>query len=203
LAELAELLSFGIPLICDEVFASYVQPGVSGCSGWEVQSEGLVFTLDGLSKWAGLPQCKLAWTVVSGEKRKVEAALRQLEFVADAYLSANGLVQAALPTLLECAGRTQSSIAARVFDNLRLIDAELAGSPCTRLHSEGGWTALLQLPNTLDEEAWVSRLLDVGVGVQPGWFYDINRAPTIVLSLLTHPEQLKAAVSRIDTLVSL
>ena len=67
-----------------------------------------------------------------------------------------------------------------------MLVSELAGSPVTLLHLEGGWYAVLQLPAVRSEEAWVVGLVsEAGVLVQPGWFYDFAREPYAVVSLLT------------------
>ena len=51
--------------------------------------------------------------------------------------------------------------------------------------SHGGWTALLEVPRVIDEDAWVSALaLEAGVLVQPGYFYDLADGGTLVLSLI-------------------
>src|SRR5206468_397964 len=60
-AEVAELARLGRPLISDEVFLDYG----SGASLVNMR-ECLTFSMNGLSKSAGLPQMKLGWIVVSG-----------------------------------------------------------------------------------------------------------------------------------------
>jgi alanine-synthesizing transaminase len=51
---------------------------------------------------------------------------------------------------------------------------------------EGGWSAILRLPDTLDEYEFVLALLEEdSVLVQPGFFYDFEDDGYLVLSLLT------------------
>lgn len=195
--ELDALMQLGLPIIVDEVFAGYLHTDVEeGCSGWAAQN-GLVFVLDGLSKWAGLPQAKLAWTIVQGDPHLRALALERLEFIADTYLSPNGFVQAALGGLLAAAERTHDSIHTRVCSNLAALDRLLVGSAANRLHLEGGWSSVLRLPGVLPENEWCERFLELGVGVQPGWFFDFGFEPTIVISLLPPAADFELAIGKL------
>jgi DNA-binding transcriptional MocR family regulator len=55
---------------------------------------------------------------------------------------------------------------------------------CTVLRSDGGWHAVLQVPTFESEEALVLRLLDAGVLIHPGFFFDFARESFLVVSLL-------------------
>jgi alanine-synthesizing transaminase len=62
--ELERLAGYGLPLISDEVFASYAHvEGVLPTLGGN--GRVLTFVLDGLSKSAGMPQMKAGWIRVS------------------------------------------------------------------------------------------------------------------------------------------
>jgi alanine-synthesizing transaminase len=203
-SQLTALHELGLPLIADEVFADFcAHPAAESCSAWSSSDRGLVFILDGLSKWAGLPQCKLAWTVVAGEPAQRDNALRRLEFVADAYLSPNGFTQAAIGELLEAGRVTNRALKQRLAVNLMRLDHSVTGSVVTRLHYEGGWSAVLRLPAVLDEQAWLERCFAAGVGVQPGWFFDFGFSPVVILSLLPEPAVFQAGVERLIALVEL
>ena len=68
----------------------------------------------------------------------------------------------------------------------------------TRLDAEGGWYAVLRLPNVRTEEDWVVGLLgERDVLVQPGWFYDFGTEPYAVVSLLTRETVFRDGVGRI------
>ncbi len=202
--ELEQLLRLDIPLICDEVFAPYLverrRPGIT--SMLAAGSRGLTFVLDGLSKRAALPQVKLAWIAVQGEPKLRAAALRRLEFIADAYLSVNGMVQQQTRALLELSKRRRDQVARRVVTNLRRLDALLFETEVTHLDWEGGWSAVLRLPDVCSEDAWLSRFEDAGVRVQPGWFYDFEFGPLCVISLLERPERFERAISRLVKVVA-
>jgi hypothetical protein len=47
------------------------------------------------------------------------------------------------------------------------------------------------------EQEWVQALLQDGVIVQPGWFYDFAEEPIVVVSLLTPPDEMRAGADKI------
>jgi hypothetical protein len=196
--EYERLRQLGLPLISDEVFFEYphrtdvvrhsVLTGVSAPSVSEAGAVGLCVALDGLSKVAGLPQLKLGWMTFGGEPRHIVEARERLDFILDAYLSVSGPVQLALPELLELGRETRTLIQRRLSENLCTLDSRIAQAPLSRLHADGGWCACLALPSFRSEEDWVTGLLaDESVLVQPGWFYDFERGPVCIVSLLTSP----------------
>jgi alanine-synthesizing transaminase len=176
--ELEPLTRFGLPIISDEVFREYpVDPPGDALFSLLGVPDAAVFTLNGLSKSAGLPQMKLAWIIASGP---VDEAMRRLEMIADTYLSAGTPVQLALPKLLELRKPVQEQIIARCKANLR----HLQSSGLHVLKVEAGWHAVV----AKDESDAVALLRDHDVLVQPGYFYDFERSGHIVLSLLTPSE---------------
>jgi len=184
--ELAFLSSLG-PLVCDEVFGSYVfreRAHRVDCAA-RTARQGLVFSLGGLSKLVGLPQMKLAWIIVGGADALVADALDRLAWIADAYLSLATPVQHALPTLLDCGEASRTAIASRVRRNLQMLDAAVKGTAVTRLDVEGGWYATLRLPHVRSEMEMTLRALDRGVYVHPGSFFDFEDEAYVVVSLLT------------------
>ena len=193
-----------LALICDEVFADYAYgedaarlPSPAGTD------DVLTFTLNGLSKVAGLPQMKLGWIVVSGPAEERAAAVARLEVIADTYLSVGTPVQLALPHLLTGSEAVRAQIRARVAGNRRHLDAALTGDlPAHALPAEGGWYAIVRLPAVRSEEEWALTLLDHdNVLVQPGYFYDLPFAPALVLSLLPAPDVFAYGVACLVRLV--
>ena len=197
--ELDALGSLGLPVLSDEVFARFpLREDNRRCvSALEEHSAPLVFSLGGLSKLAGLPQMKLAWMAVGGERARVDAAMARLEVVADAFLSVGTPVQLALGGLLACRGVAERSIRLRTKANLAYARAAVAGSPASLLDLEGGWYATLRLPRTESEEAWVLALLEHDVYVHPGHFFDFEEEAYIVVSLLTPEATFEEGVNRI------
>jgi aspartate/methionine/tyrosine aminotransferase len=184
---LASAARAGLAVISDEVFRDYaLSPAPDSVRSLDGATEGLVFTLNGLSKTAGLPQMKLAWMTASGNAGLVDAALARLEIIADAYLSAGTPIQCALEKLLPLRHEIQAQILTRLRQNL----ATLGRSGIRHLPVEGGWTAVI----TADAE----RLLqERNVLIQPGYFYDFESSAYSVVSLLTKPETFAAGIAAI------
>lgn len=148
----------------------------------------LTFGLGGLSKLAGLPQLKLGWTVVSGPPALADEALERLTLLADTFLSVGSPVQAAAPRLIADSAAFRRAVAARVAENAAALRAlRHAGSTWQPLPLDGGWVQALRVPEAPGEEALCLALLDRGVVVQPGFFYDFPVGRWLVVSLLPEP----------------
>jgi alanine-synthesizing transaminase len=189
-AELEALAELGLPLLSDEVFAHYeLERGHKPKTALH-GTEALTFCIDGLSKSAGLPQVKLSWLAASGPEAEVEEAMRRLSWLADTYLSVASPIQHALPFLLDRAASFREPLISRLRGNLQSLRAALAGSAASVLRAEGGWYAVLRLPDLASEEEWALGLLErCGVMAHPGYFYDFSgRAPHLIVSLLAPGE---------------
>jgi alanine-synthesizing transaminase len=206
--ELRELSGFcaahKLALIVDEVFLDYPAPTRAGSV---VSSAGnpdaLTFTLGGLSKACGLPQMKLSWIAVSGPEADVREALTRLEFIADAYLSVGTPVQQAAPALLALGAQVRDQIAERIDRNEQTIGAAVESVRGARLFPrDGGWYAVIGLPEGWEDEAFALRLLiEERVIVQPGYFFDYEDAQTAVVSLITPPDIFNAGAGKIADLL--
>jgi alanine-synthesizing transaminase len=176
-----------LPLISDEVFMDYgLCEGTRRVTSLIDRTDALSFSLNGLSKSAGMPQMKLGWIVINGPPDEIEAARRGLELIADTYLSVSSPCQAALPQLLNLGVHVRESIRRRTASNLAALQNLLQGSPAHPLYAEGGWSAIIQLPQTISEEDWAMRLLTRhAVIVQPGYLFDMPSEPFAVVSLIT------------------
>ncbi len=206
LAWIAELCRrFDLALIVDEVFSDYGKPPASAAAGTErvpsaaAHDAALTFVLNGLSKIVGLPQLKLAWVNVSGPQELARQALEGLEFIADAYLSVSTPVQLAAGVVLGQRKTVQAQIIQRLEDNSRSLGDALRALPsCRMLLREGGWYAIIRLPdNVSDEEICLSSMKEDGVLVHPGYFYDFPSGSHLVLSLLTPVAEFREGVSRL------
>jgi alanine-synthesizing transaminase len=192
----------GIPLISDEVFAEYplgegadIVPTLAG------SARGLGFSLSGLSKLTAMPQLKLGWIAVHGEKKLVAGAIERLEHVLDTYLSVSTPVQRVLPQLLIAGLDMREQIRMRIKGNFAALVEELRGSPVQPLHTEGGWSAILQLPRTRSEESWAMELLDrFDVAVQPGYFFDMASEAYAVVSLLSPADDFAKGIGAIKAI---
>ncbi len=177
----------GWALIADEVFLPYPLDGGPGNDTSFAATTGcLSFTLGGLSKSIGLPQAKLSWIVTSGPPEAVAGALEGLDYAADAYLTVSTPVALAAPRLLAEGAAVRSAIDGRCRANLGELRLAAAAHPSVDvLPCGGGWSAILRLPATEDEEALCLRLLtEHGVAVHPGLFFGFPSSVHPVLSLL-------------------
>jgi aspartate/methionine/tyrosine aminotransferase len=198
-AELEVLASVGVPIVSDEVFARFAlredaPPVVSALA----VSAPLVFALGGLSKTAALPQVKLGWIAVAGERARVAEALEALEVIADTFLSVGTPVQLAAADLLATRATAARAIATRTRRNLAQIARAVAGTAISLLDAQAGWYAVLRLPATETEEAWTVGFVERdAVYVHPGHFFDFEEEAYVAVSLLTPEATLAEGVRRI------
>ena len=196
-AEQDALAAHGIPIISDEVFLDYALEG-SGLTF--VREDVLTFTLGGLSKSAGLPHFKLGWIRVSGRGR--QEALGALELIADNFLSVATPVQVALPELLRLAPSIRGAISQRTRTNLRHLRDALREVPSARvLPVEGGWSAVIRVPRVMTDDELALALLEQGVVVQPGYFFDFESEGYVVVSLLTDEATFAEGVRRLADII--
>jgi len=202
--ELARLETFcraaDLALISDEVFAPYpFGPDAERvpCAAAAAADAPAVFSLGGLSKACGLPHLKVGWIAVAG--RQADRALNALELIADTYLSVSTPVQQALPELLQAGAAVRAAIAARVAANrATLMSALPAGSVCSVLPTEGGWSAILRVPASRPDSDWAIGLArDAGVLVHPGYFFEMRGGAFLVVSLLPAPETFANGIARV------
>ena len=187
-----------LALIADEVFFDYAH--LPGRKVSFAHNQGaLTFTLSGISKISCLPQMKLAWIVAGGPAELVHEAGRRLEVIADTYLSMNAVVQLAAPVLLEQRRRVQPQLAARIGENLRELDAQIARhSVASRLQIEAGWYAIVRVPAIRsDEDLAIQLLQSRSVLAHPGHFYDFPGEGHLVLSLITPQPEFAEGMRRI------
>jgi aspartate/methionine/tyrosine aminotransferase len=198
-SELSAMAELGIPLISDEVFSPFALVADATRISTILTAEGLlVFALGGLSKMLALPQLKLSWIAAGGPPAQVQDALARLELIADTYLSVPTPIQLAAPRLLDQKKFILTAIHERIDNALQTLCQRLEGSAATVLWVEGGWNAVVRLPNTRTEHEWaLALLIEDHVLVHPGWFYDFATEPFIVVSLLTPPTTLAEGISRL------
>lgn len=196
-----------IALISDEVFLDYrfeSQPrGVrvaAAQASLGPAARGLVFSLGGLSKAAGMPQVKAGWILAGGSPALVEEALPRLEWVADSFLSIGTPVQTGLRELLLSGDTVARQIRDRVIANHGILErslSRLAGVGVTPL--TGGWSACLRVPAVIPEEELVLSLLEkADVLVHPGFFFDFPFEAFLVVSLLCPDGEFREGVERLE-----
>lgn len=189
------LAARALPVISDEVFLDYPLEG----SGTTFASDDVLhFALGGLSKSAGLPHYKLGWIRVGGPAAARREAVAALELIADNFLSVATPVQVALPELLRIAPRIRAAISARTRENLETLKLIVTTkSEWQLLPVEGGWSAVIRVPQTRSDEELALDFLERGVVVHPGYFFDFERDGWFVVSLLTPPDVFREGLRRI------
>ncbi len=188
----AALGRLGLPLIVDEVFRPY-----RFVTDWsEPPGADLVFTLDGLSKRAAAPGLKLGWVAAWGQRDLVAEAMHRLEILADTFLSTNGPVQRALPSILQREEEVQALIQARLEETLCVVQDTLAGTALTFLAPQGGWSGIIRCPLVREESVWWEQLARRGVWLLPGEMFSLPLTPAFVVSLLTPPDQMRKGLAK-------
>jgi len=176
-----------LAIIEDEVFADFrfSMFGLKLNTPSSFEHQPLSFLLNGISKTLALPQMKLGWIIVEGDEVRKHEALQRLEILTDTYLSVNTPIQNALPKLFSLRKEIQEEIVQRVKTNYQFLQQTLLNSPCSILNAEGGWSAILRIPNTKSDEQFAIELLEQeNVLVYPGHFFDFDNEGYFVLSLL-------------------
>jgi alanine-synthesizing transaminase len=193
--------TYEMALIVDEVFLDYRASGrcADSCSA-VTNTAALTFTLSGFSKILALPQAKLSWIHVNGPEEIKEMAKQRLEFIADTYLSVNSMIQRAAASLFSSQKAVQQEILARIRVNETLLHLLMERSVCIR---EGGWYAIINLPETIgDEKCCLDLLKKFSVMVHPGFFYDFAEDNRIIVSLITPEEDFRQGLLLLDTYIN-
>jgi aspartate/methionine/tyrosine aminotransferase len=190
-------------LIADEVFGSYdFSSDTHRARIVTSQASIVLFSLNGISKLLGLPQFKISWIVVHGNSQLSHEALNRLDIIADTFLSVNTPAQEALPKLLEQSNFIGEQIRTRVHSNFHLLQRIFTDSSVSVFRAEGGWYAILQLPQFHSDGEWAVELLrQRNILVYPGHFFDMEQKSCMVLSLLPPSELYTDAVSQIKLFV--
>jgi aspartate/methionine/tyrosine aminotransferase len=189
----------GWTLIADEVFSDYKLDDRRAVTDLATHVDVPSFTLGGASKSLGLPQLKLGWMTIGGDRRTREEVRSRLELVADTFLSVNTPVQVAAPSLLREAAVVRAAIQARIRTNLAAARRIVADHPsCELLHTEGGWSAVIRVPAVRSEEDLVLGLLDrERILVHPGYFFDFRHEAYSIVSLLPQEDVFAPALNRV------
>jgi hypothetical protein len=96
----------------------------------------------------------------------------------------------AAPELLARGASVRRAIHARLRHNLARARDIAGGHPaCEVLRVEGGWSAIVRLPATRDEETFALELLhEHRILVHPGYYFDMPRGTFAVVSLLARED---------------
>ena len=90
----------------------------------------------------------------------------------------------------------QNEIGVRNFEFLKEHVGNVDG--CEVLAADGGWYAIVKIPNALSEEQWVLTFLNKDhVAVHPGYFFDFPTEAFIIVSLIPLTDTFGNGVKRI------
>lgn len=195
-------LRHDVILVVDEVFdACWEGPGPLPRPG-ALFPDVKCITLNGISKRFGSPDLKLAWAVLSGPQAWVDEVGERLELANDTFLSANSYSQFLLPELFEGFGPWQREMRDLLAHNRRAVEAWMGTQRRVEgLVPRGGIHGLwrFELPVEWDDEGWSMRLLDEGLALHPGYFYDVQEPGVwLVYSLLKEPRAFAQGLERLD-----
>ena len=188
-----------VPIVCDEVFADFVFPGIEDKASLVNNDSVLTFVLGGLSKTLALPQMKLSWIIVGGPGELENAACQRLEIIADTYLSVNAPVQNAVAGWLSRKEEFQGPVKQRTLENLRFLEEAVKTTKCRLLKPEGGWYAVIRIPpaGTSEEDLILQLLEKDHVFIYPGYFFDFSEEGFLVMSLLPPSDVFKEGIKRV------
>jgi hypothetical protein len=198
-AGLADLAAaHALPIIADEVFSEFVFDGLPPARPAQTNAR-LVFTLNGFSKLLALPGHKLGWIAVSGQEALVEKAVLALETMADTFLAASEVSQLAAPALLAQREPFLTTYRTAVARRAASTQQLLTGSALVSFNPpRGGFYLAIDVSRLTrnDENLALDLLLETGILVHPGWFYDIP-TPHLILSFLAEEDVLARELPRL------
>jgi len=159
-----------LALIIDAVFNAYSTAHTNRAHTDTVP----IFTLDGLSKSAGLPHIKVAWiNAVVPEKQK-RHIYDSLEYVLDSQLNCSYLSQALCARVLPRMGEFQEKIRERLKKNRGFLFDCFYKMGAKIIPSAGGWYQSFYFPNADDEELCLRLLKEEQILAHPGFLFDFE-----------------------------
>jgi aspartate/methionine/tyrosine aminotransferase len=185
-----------LPVICDEVFAEFTFAAPATPPFHALHPALPAFVLNGLSKLFALPDLKLGWVAMNAPARAQWG--ERLEFLNDAYLSANSLTQHMLPALFEHGMPFVHAMRTRINGSLAMALEMLSACPAIDVQAPaGGYYLFPKVHGWADEEALVLHLLAQGVLAHPGFFYGSPAGAHLMISCLTEPATLREGLQRL------
>ncbi len=184
----------GLPLICDEVFASFPYAVEFVPPIGTLHPQLPVFHLNGISKLFALPDMKLGWIALNEPAQSVYG--ERLELLNDTFLGASGLIQTMLPDVFAQGMDFVASMVGHVRGNIDFALAESCASFAMRA-PDGGYYLFPSIGGWDDEDALVLHLLNQGILVHPGYFYGDVPGTHIMLSALTEPATFARGYARL------
>lgn len=193
---LPALDQLNLPVICDEVFAEFTFAASATPAFHALHPQLPAFVLNGISKMFALPDLKLGWVAMNAPAHAQFG--ERLEFLNDAYLSANSLTQHMLPALFEHGMGFVEVMRSRIRASLAMAMELLSACPAIEVQAPaGGYYLFPKVRGWDDEEALVLHLLKHGVLAHPGFFYGNPAGAHLMISCLTEPAMLRKGLQRL------
>lgn len=193
---LPALDQLNLPVICDEVFAEFTFAAQATPPFHALHPRLPAFVLNGISKMFALPDLKLGWVAMNTPAHAQFG--ERLEFLNDAYLSANSLTQHMLPALFEHGMTFVQEMRTRINASLAMALELLSVCPAIEVNAPaGGYYLFPKVHGWDDEEALVLHLLQHGVLAHPGFFYGNPAGAHLMISCLTEPAMLCEGLRRL------
>lgn len=183
--ELGEISrKYQIPIVADIVFLNHKLE--VGNFPLPISFQGILFLVQGISKWLCLPQWKLAWIqVVASANLKTEIQ-KGLSGITDIYLSTNSFAQKKLEQLVSWQDVVLKQWKSRVKRNISMIESLFVEKNSKfKLEFSEALPYGRLVAEKLDEE-WCCKLLEeTGIYTYPGeWFGFKNEESCLLFSLL-------------------
>jgi aspartate/methionine/tyrosine aminotransferase len=158
-----------LALIIDAVFNAY-----GSKNNFQLKANIPIFTLDGLSKSAGLPHIKVAWINATLPEKQKRHIYDSLEYILDSQLNCSYLSQALCARVLPRAGEFQEKVKERLKNNRVFLFDCFSKMGAKIIPSAGGWYQSFYFPNADDEELCLSLLKDRQILTHPGFLFDFE-----------------------------
>ncbi len=177
-----------IPLIVDTVFSDFIlnKEKELDTSFVPTKSKAPVFVLNGISKMLFLPQWKLAWILVLGEKEFQQTAIRSLEFISDTYLSVNSFIQKKIPELLVWKSMIQNQWKRRISRNLYLCKSfDWKSIQLSFQFGNAGYYGYFEIGDRDSEKFCEILLKETGILLHPGSLFNFpDEKERVIFSLV-------------------
>ncbi|MCC6546467.1 pyridoxal phosphate-dependent aminotransferase [Candidatus Sumerlaeota bacterium] len=182
-----------LALIVDEVFCEFLQADQQSFPRAQDGDFPLVITLNGFSKMFSIPAWKIAWMKVGGKADRVLRFMAALEHLSDTFLPVNELAQAMVAPLLEGQRGVVDDFAREYRTRMQIARRS---SPLPSHAAEAGVYHCMKLPDGVDEDSFVIRLLrDQGVLLHPGYFYGMPGH--VIMTCVAKEELLQRGLQRV------
>jgi len=188
-----------ITIISDEVFSEFIfstEPFPRLASLASTNSIN-IFTLNGISKTYALPGLKLSWIITAGPN--AAEYIEELELSVDTLLACNQMSQVMLPTIIQDGEPFLQTYHKHLEESRKIAIEVLSQSPNITFHEPQGAFyifAKIKNYNGTDEDFVIEMLKRENIFVHPGYFYDYEKGPHVLISFVMEANMLREVLTR-------